>query len=82
MTIAIANVAGFLTTLAFLPQVVRSWRTRSTADLSLSTILAFIVGVSLWIVYGAQIGSYPIVLWNVVTSGLNLALLVAKIRHG
>jgi MtN3 and saliva related transmembrane protein len=82
VTSAIGNIAGFLTTLAFLPQVVRSWRTGSTADLSLLTILAFVAGVSLWIAYGIALHSFPIVVWNVVTLALNVALLCAKIRHG
>jgi MtN3 and saliva related transmembrane protein len=75
-------VAGLFTTLAFVPQALRSWRTRSTADLSLGTIFAFIVGVTLWLIYGLAIGSYPIVIWNAVTLLLNVVILVAKLRHG
>jgi MtN3 and saliva related transmembrane protein len=79
---ALGNLAGFLTTFAFLPQVLRAWRTGSTADLSLATILAFVVGVSLWIAFGVAIHSFPVVIWNVVTLALNLCILGAKIRHG
>jgi MtN3 and saliva related transmembrane protein len=82
VTQAIGFLAGFLATAAFVPQVVRAWQTRSTRDLSLVTIVAFTVGVSLWIAYGALIHSLPIVIWNAVTLGLNLGILVAKLRHG
>lgn len=82
MAQAIGFLAGFLTTAAFIPQVVHAWQTRSTRDLSLLTIVAFTTGVSLWVVYGVLIHSLPITIWNVVTLGLNLAILAAKLRHG
>ena len=79
---AIGFLAGFLTTAAFIPQVVHAWRTRSTRDLSLLTIVAFTIGVSLWVAYGAMIHSLPILVWNAVTLTLNLGILAAKLRHG
>lgn len=82
MAQAVGFIAGFLATVAFIPQVVRAWKTRSTRDLSLLTIVAFTTGVSLWIVYGVLIQSLPIIVWNVVTLALNLAILTAKLRHG
>lgn len=82
MTTLVGFIAGFLTTLSFVPQMLRAWRTRSTADLSLTTIVVFAIGISLWIVYGSIIHSVPIVLWNVVTLVLNLGILTAKLRHG
>lgn len=82
MTQAIGFLAGFLTTAAFVPQVVHAWRTRSTRDLSLLTIVAFATGVSLWVAYGVSIHSLPIVIWNSVTLALNLGILAAKLRHG
>jgi MtN3 and saliva related transmembrane protein len=82
MTEAIGFLAGLLATAAFVPQVVRAWKTRSTRDLSLVTIVAFTAGVSLWILYGVLIHSLPVVIWNVVTLGLNLGILAAKLRHG
>lgn len=82
MTQAIGFLAGFFATAAFVPQVVRAWQTRSTRDLSLLTIVAFTAGVSLWIVYGVLIHSLPVIIWNVITLGLNLGLLGAKLRHG
>lgn len=82
MTVAIGFMAGLLTTLSFVPQMLRAWRTRSTGDLSLTTIVAFLFGISLWVVYGSIIHSMPIVLWNVVTLCLNVGILIAKLRHG
>jgi MtN3 and saliva related transmembrane protein len=82
VTQAIGFLAGFFATAAFVPQVVHAWRTRSTRDLSLLTIVAFSAGISLWIVYGLLIQSLPVVVWNVITLGLNLGILAAKIRHG
>ena len=82
MAATIGYIAGFLTTLAFVPQVIRSWRTRSTADLSLGTLFSFIVGVTCWIFYGIAIHSAPVVMWNIITLALNLAILTAKLRHG
>lgn len=82
VTVAIGFIAGLLTTLSFVPQMLRAWRTRSTADLSLTTIVVFAFGISLWIVYGSIIHSVPIVLWNAVTLVLNLGILTAKLRHG
>lgn len=82
VTEAIGFLAGFLATAAFVPQVLRAWRTRSTRDLSRLTIVAFTAGVSLWIVYGVLIHSLPVVVWNVITLVLNLGILAAKLRHG
>lgn len=73
-------VAGALTTAAFVPQVVRVWRTRSTTDISLAMFLLFSLGVLLWLIYGAAIGSTPVVAANLLTFVLSLSILVAKLR--
>ena len=82
MTSALGFLAGLLTTAAFLPQAIRSWRTRSTGDLSLLAIGVFLLGLACWIGYGVALHSAPIVFWNVVTIAINLGILVAKLRHG
>ena len=76
----IGLVAGTLTTLAFVPQVVRAWRTKSVNDLSLAMLLTFSIGVALWTVYGVALGELPIIVTNSVTLGLALVLLVFKLR--
>ncbi len=71
-------LAGTLTALAFLPQVIKTWRTRSTGDLSTAMLLSQSVGVALWIVYGVVIDSLPVVVANMFTLVLTLFLLWFK----
>jgi Uncharacterized conserved protein len=72
--------AGFLTTASFLPQVVKTWRTRSAQDLSYGMIVLFISGITLWLLYGIEIQSLPIIAANGMTILLLLVLLGMKIR--
>lgn len=74
-------VAGTLTTIAFVPQVVKTWRTRSTRDISLGMFATFGAGVALWLLYGIAIGSWPVMLANAVTFVLALLILFLKLRH-
>ena len=71
--------AGALTTLSFVPQVVKCWRCRSVRDLSTLMLLTFITGVTLWMIYGIRTGSWPIVVANGTTLVLALALVVMKV---
>jgi MtN3 and saliva related transmembrane protein len=73
--------AGTLTVFSFLPQVVRTWQTRSTGDLHLGMFLLLVTASSLWIIYGAIIGSWPVILTNAGMVALNGALAVAKVRY-
>ena len=75
----IGIVAGTLTTIAFVPQVLRVWRTRTARDLSLATFAIFTTGVGLWLVYGVMIASLPVILANAVTLLLAGAILVMKV---
>ena len=75
----IGHAAGALTTLSFLPQVIKAWRTRSTGDLSLAMLLVFLVGIALWLVYGIILGALPLILANTVTLVLVLVLLGLKL---
>ena len=77
----IGLLAGALTTISFMPQLLRIWRTHSARDISYAALLTFILGISLWLVYGLGIHSLPIVLANGVTLGLNLSILALKLRH-
>lgn len=74
-------VAGTLTTIAFVPQVVRIWRTRSTHDISLSMFCIFSLGVVCWLCYGIALGSWPIILANLVTLVLSLTVLYFKLVY-
>ena len=76
---SIGYAAAALTTFAFLPQVVKSWRSRSTGDLSTVMLVAFTVGIALWLLYGMALGSLPVVLANGVTLVLSGTLFVLKV---
>lgn len=73
--------AGALTTVAFVPQVVKIWKTRSGEDISSIMFLLFSSGVLLWLLYGIEIGSLPVILSNAVTLALALAVLILKFRY-
>jgi MtN3 and saliva related transmembrane protein len=76
----IGFIAGGLTTLSFLPQVVKTARSRSARDLSESMLLVFLIGLVLWTIYGLQVGSLPIIAANVITIVLVAAILAMKVR--
>jgi len=76
----IGFVAGTLTTLSFVPQVLKTARTRRCDDVSLGMLLAFTAGISLWLVYGLYLHSLPIILANAVTLVLTGAMIVMKVR--
>jgi MtN3 and saliva related transmembrane protein len=79
---ALGLLAGTLTTIAFVPQVLKTWRTRSTHDISLGMFAIFVTGVSIWIVYGLLIGDVPVILTNVATLALAGIILIFKVRNG
>lgn len=79
---ALGLIAGSLTTLSFAPQVVRAWRTRSTADLSLATLIVFLAGLLLWLAYGVVRADPAIIAANAVTAGLIGLLLSMKTKSG
>ena len=78
----VGYIAATLTTAAFLPQVLKIWQSKSTKDLALPTLLSFIAGISMWLVYGLLVKSTPIIIANAVTLILNLAILRFKLRYG
>ena len=79
---AVGLVAGCCTTLAFVPQVVKAWRSRCTRDLSLGMYLVLALGIALWLAYGLLIGSLSVTLANGVTLILVLMVVALKLRHG
>jgi MtN3 and saliva related transmembrane protein len=79
---SIGSIAGLLTTGAYLPQVIKTWRTRSTDDLSLLMFAVLCTGVALWIVYGVFVAAWPLVIANVVTLALSGIVLVLKLLGG
>ena len=75
-------VAGALTTIAFLPQLLHTWRTKSAKDISLGMFLTFCTGVLLWLIYGFMIQSLPVILANGITLVLAGAILALKLKYG
>jgi MtN3 and saliva related transmembrane protein len=73
-------VAASLTTLAFLPQVVQTYRSRRVRDLSLGMTLMLCLGVTLWLIYGLHKQDPPLIAANACTLVLVLALLLMKLR--
>jgi MtN3 and saliva related transmembrane protein len=76
----IGGIAGTLTTIAFVPQVLRTWRTRRADDISMGMLLLFAVGVGLWEGYGFMTGAMPVIVANGVTFVLAIAMVVMKAR--
>ncbi|QWD63435.1 SemiSWEET transporter [Polynucleobacter sp. MWH-UH2A] len=77
----IGYCAAFLTTIAFLPQAIWSWRTRDLSGISLGMYSLFTAGVGLWLVYGLIIEKWPLILANAMTFALALSILMLKLRH-
>ncbi len=74
-------LAGALTTVAFIPQVIKIWKTKHATDISLGMFVIFSVGVLLWLFYGIEIDAVPVIVANAVTLGLSLTILIFKIRY-
>ena len=71
--------AATLTTTAFLPQLIKTLKTKKADDVSLTTLVMFIIGVLSWIIYGYKISSTPILIANLITLILNLLILISKV---
>ncbi len=74
--------AGMCTTAAFLPQVIKIFRTKKTEDISLLMYIVLTVGITLWIMYGWLNEDIPLVLANGITFILASSILAMKLRHG
>ena len=72
-------IAAVLTTAAFLPQLIKTLKTKKADDVSLITLIMFIIGVLCWIIYGYKISSIPILIANLITLILNFLILISKI---
>jgi MtN3 and saliva related transmembrane protein len=79
-TTIVGFFAGFLTTVSFLPQVLKTWKSRSTSDLSMGMLSIFSLGVMCWLVYGFLLQESPMIFWNSVTLILVLVILILKLK--
>ena len=73
--------SAFLTTIAFVPQVYHSWKTRDLSGVSLPMYSLFTAGVVGWIIYGFKIGSLPVLMANIITLLLACLVLALKLTH-
>lgn len=80
LTDTLGYAAAALTTASFMPQAWLTFRTRDVSGISLAMYSAFTFGIALWLVYGALLQAWPIVIANAVTLALAAAILTMKLR--
>ncbi|MEA5618635.1 SemiSWEET transporter [Cronbergia sp. UHCC 0137] len=73
--------AGLLTTIAFLPQMFQTWKTKSAKDVSFVMLITFMTGLFLWLIYGIILGAVPIIMANGVSLFFNFIILWLKIKY-
>ena len=73
------SIGATCTTLSFIPQVLQIWKTRSAKDVSLPMYVMFIIGVACWLVYGLMLNAWPIIIANIITFTLTLAVIMMKL---
>ena len=80
--IYIGLLAGFITTLGYVPQVVKGYRSGRMDDVSIFMPVVLMAGMTLWLIYGIMLKDIPIMLWNAVSVILNGAIIAMKLRYG
>jgi len=78
----VGYAAGMIVAISLAPQVIKSWKTKSTQDISLGWTLIYASGLLLWIAYGFLIGSWPLMLTVTVEFLMAESLMILKIKHG
>ncbi|SLN47387.1 SemiSWEET family sugar transporter [Ruegeria meonggei] len=78
----IGGAAAVLGTVCWLPQTLKTWRTRETKDLSLPANLLILTTLTLWLAYGVMIAAWPLILGNVISILLVSAIVIAKLKFG
>ena len=81
LTSLLGFIAGALTTISFIPQVLHAWRSKSCNDLSWAMLLTFSAGVVFWLVYGIRLWAMPVIVANAVTLALLLIIMALKTRY-
>jgi len=77
----IGLLAALLTTASFLPQVYKTWKSKSADSLSLTMYLVFFVGIILWLIYGIHLKSLSMIIANSITAVLSLLLIIFKLKY-
>ncbi|AXT28018.1 hypothetical protein D1823_16460 [Ruegeria sp. AD91A] len=78
----IGGAAAVLGTICWLPQTLKTWRSRETKDLSLPANLLILTTLTLWLIYGLMISAWPLILGNVISILLVGAIVTAKLKFG
>jgi MtN3 and saliva related transmembrane protein len=78
----IGLAAGTLTTISYLPQIIKTWKLKETKDISLTMYSILTVGVALWLIYGILLKEVPIIAANAVSFFFSSSILFLKIRFG
>ena len=81
LTTLIGTIAAILTTSSFLPQVIKTWKTKSAKDISLKMYIILCTGVLLWFVYGLLLSDLPIIIANAVAFLFTLSVIFLKIKY-
>lgn len=81
LTDLVGYCAATLTTAAFVPQAVHTFRTKDVSGISLTMYGTFTLGVALWLGYGLLLGAWPIVIANAITLALAISILAMKLRY-
>lgn len=74
-------MAAAITTFGFVPQVYKIWKEKSTHDISLNMYLLLTLGLFLWLIYGINIESLPVILANGITLLLVLSIVFLKLKY-
>ncbi len=74
-------IAAALTTVAFLPQALKVWRTKKAEDVSILMLLMFITGLLFWIIYAIETKALPVLIANIITCILNVTILALKLIY-
>jgi len=77
----IGYLAGFIVAISLAPQVIKAWKTKSTKDISIAWNITYIIGLSLWIVYGIGIKSFPIIVTLSIENLMAISLIILKLRY-
>ena len=73
--------AGFFTTVGFVPQLIKGYRTKKMSDVSISMPIMLGVGMFLWLLYGIAINSIPVIFWNALALCLNIMIIILILRY-
>ena len=77
----LATIAGILSTASFVPQVLKAWKERDTGAISKRMYMVTVTAFTLWSIYGFMIGSWPLIIFNLLSLGLSGCILFMKIRN-